>query len=359
VANPYRHGGSEAAKRFFEDGFRKVFESVRLTAFSDLPITVYYAFKQSELDDDGEASSGWETLLDGMISSRWSITATWPMRSERGGRMLSVDTNALASSIVLVLRPRPDSAPSTDRRGFIAALHAELPQALRELQHGLIAPVDLPQAAIGPGMAVFSRYSSVIEADGTPMPVRAALARINEVLDQVLNEQEGDFDGPTRFAIAWYRQHGYGTGTFGDADNMARARSTAVEGLDRDGILTSRGGKVTLLRPADLPADYDVLADERTGAWEATQHLIRLLAADGIAAAGQFLGHARSRPDGAVDPELVKELTYLLFRIAEANGWVKDALSFNTLATSWAEIADSMNGRPADEQGSFDFNSDD
>jgi putative DNA methylase len=359
VANPYRHGGSKAAKRFFEDGFRKVFESVRLTASSDLPITVYYAFKQSEIDDDGEASSGWETLLDGMVGSRWSITATWPMRSERGGRMLSVDTNALASSIVLVLRPRPDDAPSTDRRGFIAALHAELPQALRELQHGLIAPVDLPQAAIGPGMAVFSRYSSVIEADGSPMPVRAALSRINEVLDQVLNEQEGDFDGPTRFAIAWYRQHGYSAGTFGDADNMARARSTAVEGLDRDGILTSRAGKVALLRPTDLPADYDVFTDERTGTWEATQHLIRLLEVEGIPAAGAFLAQARSRPDGAVDPELVKELTYLLFRIAEAHGWVKDALAFNTLATSWAEIGDSMDGRPADEQGAFDFTPDD
>lgn len=273
--------------------------------------------------------------------------------------MLSTGTNALGSSTVLVLRPRPDNAPSIDRRGFITALQAELPQALRELQHGLIAPVDLPQSVIGPGMTVFTRYSVVIEADGTPMPVRAALARINEVLDQVLNEQEGDFDGPTRFAIAWYRLHGYGTGTFGDADNMAHGRSTAVESLARDGILTSRAGKVTLLRPADLPADYDVLTDERTGVWEATQHLIRLLEAEGIPAAGEFLARARSRPDGAVDPELVKELTYLLFRIAEAHSWVKDALAFNTLATSWAEIGDSMDARPADEQGSFEFPSDD
>ena len=193
-----------------------------------------------------------------MIRSGWAITATWPMRSERGGRMLRVGTNALASSIVLALRPRPDDAPTTDRRGLIAALHDELPDALRKLQQGAIAPVDLPQAAIGPGMAVFSRYAKVIENDGTTMTVRSALARINEILDQVLNEQEGDFDAATRFAIAWYRQHGYATGKFGVADDLARARNTAVETMVRDGILTSAAGKVTLLSPANMPEDYDV-----------------------------------------------------------------------------------------------------
>ena len=246
VANPYRHHGKEGAREFFEDGFRRVFARARETALSDFPITVYYAFKQSDSGDDGTASTGWETLLDGMIRSGWAITATWPMRSELSSRMLSHGTNALASSIVLALRPRADDAPTTDRRGLIAALHGELPDALRKLQQGAIAPVDLPQAAIGPGMAVFSRYAKVIENDGTAMTVRSALARINEILDQVLNEQEGDFDAATRFAIAWYRQHGYATGTFGVADNLARARNTAVETLVRDGILTSAAGKVTL-----------------------------------------------------------------------------------------------------------------
>ena len=188
--------------------------------------------------------------------------------------MLGQGTNALASSIVLALRPRPDDAPTTDRRGLIAALHDELPDALRKLQQGAIAPVDLPQAAIGPGMAVFSRYAKVIENDGTTMTVRSALARINEILDQVLNEQEGDFDAATRFAIAWYRQHGYATGKFGVADDLARARNTAVETLVRDGILTSAAGKVTLLSPSNMPEGYDVLADDRVGAWEVLHHLI-------------------------------------------------------------------------------------
>ncbi|WP_211192377.1 DUF1156 domain-containing protein [Actinoplanes sp. TBRC 11911] len=344
VANQYRQGGREAAKRFFENGFRKVFARVRSSAWPDLPITVYYAFKQSDSDDDGAASTGWETLLDGMIQSRWCVTATWPMRSELGNRIRSQGSNALASSIVLVLRPRAANAPSIDRRGFIAALQAELPKALRDLQQGVIAPVDLPQAAIGPGMAVFSRYSSVIEADGSPMPVRAALARINEVLDQVLNEQEGDFDGPTRFAVAWYRQHGYTTGKFGDADNVARARGTAVESLDRDGILTSRAGKVTLLRPTELPAGYDPRDDDRISVWEVTHHLVRALETEGIPAAGQMLMHARARAGGGIDANLVKELAFLLFRVADGSGWAKDAVSFNNLATSWTEITDAAGG---------------
>lgn len=338
VANPYRHHGKDHARQFFETGFRSVFAKARMAARENLPITVYYAFKQLESSDDGAGSSGWETLLDGMVGSGWSITATWPMRTEGSGRILARDKNALASSIVLALRPRPDDAPTTDRRGLIAALQMELPQALRELQQGAIAPVDLPQAAIGPGMAVFSRHSSVIEADGSAMTVRSALTRINEILDQVLNEQEGDFDPTTRFAIAWYRQHGHGTGKFGEADNLARARNTSVDAMARHGILTSAAGKVTLRKPADLSPAYDVLADEDLSVWEAMHHLIRVLEGEGLSPAGDLLAAALSRPDGAVDADLVKELAFLLFSIAEKNGWTKDALSFNTLATSWPEI---------------------
>ncbi len=304
VANPYRHDGKAGAKDFFEDGFRRVFARARETALADFPITVYYAFKQSDAGDDGTASTGWETLLDGMIRSRWTITATWPMRSELSNRMLSQGTNALASSIVLALRPRPEHAPTIDRRGLIAALYDELPDALRKLQQGTISPVDLPQAAIGPGMAVFSRYAKVIENDGTPMTVRSALARINEILDQVLNEQEGDFDSATRFAIAWYRQHGYATGKFGVADDLARARNTAVETMVRDGILTSTAGNVTLLSPADMPEGYDVLADDRVDAWKVMHHLMAFLQRDGLPIAGAFLASAHEHPDGTIDTEL-------------------------------------------------------
>jgi putative DNA methylase len=357
VANAYRHGGKAGAKKFFEAGFQQVFSNARETALSDFPITVYYAFKQSDEGADGTSSTGWETLLDGMIRSGWVITATWPMRSERGGRMISIATNALASSIVLALRPRAADAPTTDRRGLISALHDELPEALRKLQQGAIAPVDLPQAAIGPGMAAFSRYSKVIENDGTAMTVRSALARINEILDQVLNEQEGDFDAATRFGIAWYREHGYDTGKFGVADGLARARNTAVATLVRDGILTSAAGKVTLLAPTALPEQYDVFSDDRVGIWEALHHLIAILERDGLQAAGVFLARAQERPDGAIDFELVKELAFLLFSIAEKSGRTQDALAFNAVATAWPEIVQAarMTQGDAAEQVELDF----
>jgi putative DNA methylase len=363
VANPYRHDGRDGAKRFFEEGFRRVFTRAREAAMPDFPITVYYAFKQSESDDEGQASTGWETLLEGMIRSGWAITSTWPIRSELSNRMLGAGKNALASSIVLSLRPRPDDAPTTDRRGFIDALQAELPDALKELQQGLIAPVDLPQAVIGPGMAVFSRYSGVLEPDGSKMTVRAALARINEILDQVLNEQEGDFDATTRWAIQWYRQNGYIVGKYGEAELLANARNADIKAMERDGILTSGGGKVRLIKPSELPGDYDVLADERTSSWEALHHLIRILERDGLASAGDLLARALSRTDGMVEAELVKELAFLLFSIAEKNGWTKDALSFNALATSWAEVTAAtkraQEAGPVATQGAFDFDAGD
>lgn len=360
VANPYRHSGKAGAKDFFEDGFRRVFAHARESATGNFPITVWYAFKQSESDASGEASTGWETLLEGMIRSGWEITSTWPNRSEMGNRMIASGNNALASSIVLSLRPRPDDAPTIDRRGFISVLEAELPSALRRLQQGQIAPVDMPQAAIGPGMAVFSRYSAVLEPDGKKMTVRSALSRINEILDQVLNEQEGDFDSTSRFAIAWYRSHGYSVGKFGDADNLARARNTSVDVMDRDEILTSRAGNVQLIKPANLPLDYDVQKDSHTSNWEALHHLIKVLERDGIAPAGDFLQAALSRPDAAVDPDLVKELAHLLFRVAESNGWTKDALSFNNLVTSWPEVLEVARTakKPTQTQGAFEFDED-
>jgi putative DNA methylase len=356
VADPFRRGSQEQADEFFEHGFVQVFERIRRDTPSDYPISVFYAFKQAETEEHGTASTGWEVLLEGMIRSGWEITATWPLRTERTGRMRDIDSNALASSIVLACRPRPGNAVATSRREFLGALHAELPSRLKELQQGFIAPVDLAQAAIGPGMAVFSRYSRVIEADGGEMTVRTALVLINQTLDEVLTEQEGDFDPTTRFAIGWYRQHGYGIGRFGDADNMARARNTAVDAMDRDGILTSRAGKVALYKPADLDADYDVLSDLHVSVWEAMHHLIRVLEIDGVGPTGDFLVAARSRPDAAVDVDLVKELAFLMFSIAEKNGWAKDALSFNALATSWADIgAASQTIRADDGQITLDF----
>lgn len=338
VANPYRHHGADGARQFFEDGFTTVFQNARAHATDQFPITVFYAFKQAESTTEGSSSAGWETLLQGMVRSGWMVTGTWPMRSELSNRMLARDTNALASSVVLALRPRPDDAPTVDRRAFIAALHEELPSRLRELQHGVIAAVDLPQATIGPGMAVFSRYAKVLEGDGSAMSVRSALARINEVRDEVHSEMEGDFDATTRFAINWYRQYGYTTGPFGFADNMARARNTSVAAMDRAGILIARAGKVTLLAPAGLPTDYDPLNDLDISAWEVLHHLIRVLESDGVEAAGRFLSYVGNRNDGGTDPALVKELAFLLFSIADANKWARDAISFNNVVTSWPDV---------------------
>lgn len=335
VANPFRHGGREGAQNFFEDGFRQVFASARKTALPDFPITVYYAFKQSDTVNGDAGSTGWETLLEGMIGAGWCVTATWPLRSERGGRMVSVGTNALASSIVLALRPRPDDAPRTDRRRFIASLKAELPSALKELQQGAIAPVDLPQAAIGPGMAVFSRYSAVLEDDGSTMAVRSALARINEVLDEVLVAQEGDFDADTRFAIAWFRQYGFDSGNYGDADNIARARNASIDHLDQAGILTSRAGKVTLIAPDRLDIDYDPASDPLISTWEVVMHLTRILAAEGIPAASALL----ARVPASVERDLCKELAFLMFSISETRKQTKLAVEFNALGTAWNEIA--------------------
>jgi putative DNA methylase len=356
VANAYRHDGAEGAKEFFESGFRQVFANARASANPNFPITVWYAFKQSDDTGEGTSSSGWETLLDGMIRGGWVITATWPNRSELANRMMASGMNALASSIVLALRPRPDGAPTIDRRGLISALQAELPDALRRLQQGAIAPVDLPQAAIGPGMAVFSRYDKVLEADGSAMSVSSALSRINEILDQVLSEQEGDFDTTTRFALAWYRQHGYATGDFGDADNLARARNISVESMDRAAILISRAGNVKLIMPDAMPANYDVRADESVSTWEVLHHAIRILEVDGVPAAGAFLAAGQRRLDGAVDPDLVKELAFLLFSIAEKKGRAKEALSFNAIAQSWGDVITAAQEPAADGvQAEFDY----
>ncbi|KJR08947.1 DUF1156 domain-containing protein [Gordonia sihwensis] len=340
VANPYRHNGKEGAHKFFEEGFRDVFRRARENAYADYPITVYYAFKQQDSSKGGQSSTGWETLLEGMIRSGWQITATWPMRTEGSGRLLAKDTNALASSIVLALRPRPEDAPRVDRRAFLARLRNELPASLRELQQGAIAPVDLPQAAIGPGMAIFSEYNAVLEDDGSKMTVRTALQRINAILDEVLGELENDFDAPTRFALTWFRQNGFDSGKFGDAESLANARSISLDGMERSGILTKGGGRVALIAPTDMPADYDPSTDSSISQWEVVMHLVRVLDSEGIPAASTLLSLV---PD-AVDTDLCRELASLLFKLAEDRKSTALAVSFNGLGAAWSDIARGARG---------------
>ena len=336
VANPYRHGGRDGARDFFEGGFRTVFANARRSANPAYPMTVYYAFKQSETNAAGRTSTGWSTILEGMIRSGWTITATWPMRSERGGRMTSVGTNALASSIVLVLRPRPEDAPMTDRRSLMRELRRTLPEAVETLRSGGIAPVDLAQAAIGPGMSVFSRYSRVISPDGTDMSVSEALTQINAVLDEVLGEQEGDLDPDTRWCLTWFDAHGFTEGPYGEAETLASARNASIDALKRSGVLTSGGGRVGLIAPADLPDDYDPRTDDRISHWEVVIHLARALDRRGIDEAGRLLSAAAERGLGA---DILQSLAYRLYSLAEKHGWTEAGLLFNALGGSWPEIA--------------------
>ncbi|MFV9506667.1 MAG: DUF1156 domain-containing protein, partial [Oscillochloridaceae bacterium umkhey_bin13] len=278
VANPYRHGGKERAEAFFLSGMTRTMRRLAELSHPAFPITIYYAFKQSETDEKNETSStGWETFLDAVIDAGFALTGTWPMRTEGDNRRVGIGANALASSIVLVCRPRSQEAPTATRRDFLAALKAELPTALRLLQAGNIAPVDLAQASIGPGMGVYTRYDKVIDASGKPLSVREALALINATLDEVLAEQEGDFDADTRWALAWFEQYGFDAGEYGVAETLSKAKNTSVGGMVSAGLIASGAGKVRLLRPEELPAQWDPTADSRLTVWEMTHHLVRVL----------------------------------------------------------------------------------
>jgi len=357
VANPYRHDGRKGAQEFFIKGFNSVFARIRETANLTLPLTVYYAYKQQDASGDGTSSTGWHTLLDGLIEAGWEVTATWPMRTERSARIISFGTNALASSIVLACRPRAEDAPATTRRAFVAALKSELPEALRRLIQGSIAPVDLAQAAIGPGISVFSRYSRVREADGSDMSVRDALLLINSTLDEVIGEQESDFDPDTRFAVKWYRQYGWNQEHSGIADQLARSSDTSIPALERGGIFEAKGGKARLLAPSHLEGAWDAAADEHVSVWEATVRLAAVMAKDGADKVAELLPSVQTR----VNLDAVKELGFLLFHEAEKKKDTKDAIVFNGLVSAWGDVNEQARkyaSTPRSSQQEFDFDED-
>ena len=308
VATPYRHGGREKADSFFLDGMTRALRRLAEQAHSTIPVTIYYAFRQSERRRyAGIGGTGWETFLEALIGAGFTLSGTWPMRTELGNRILANDTNVLASSIVLVCRPRPANAQSIARREFRQALRTEVSEALLHLQGSYIAPVDLAQASIGPGMAVFTRCREVLNADGSPMSVRDALALINATLDEVLAEQEGDFDADSRWALAWFEQLGFTEGDYGLAETLSKAKNTSVDGLVRAGIVESRRGTVRLFQPDELDPDWNPAADRRLTVWEMTHHLIRAL---------EFGGE----PDAAVlaatlgsQAEAARDLAYRLY----------------------------------------------
>jgi len=332
VASPYRHGNKQKAEKFFLDGMTRAMQRLAEQAHPAFPVTIYYAFKQAEKKADGGTSStGWETFLEAVLEAGFAISGTWPMRTENSSRMIGQGTNALASSIVLVCRRRAAEAPVATRREFISALQEELPVAFSHLKESNIAPVDLAQAAIGPGMAIYTRFRRVVDAEGNSLPVREALALINQVLDEILAEAEGDIDADSRWALAWFEQFGFAEGDFGTAETLSKAKNTSVAGLVEAGIILSQGGKVRLLRPEELPADWEPESDKRLTVWELTHHLIRVLA-EGESVAAELAVKMGGRAENA------RDLAYRLYNLCERQQRAAEALAYNSLILSWPEI---------------------
>ena len=353
VAIPYRfEGGKQEAKEFFESGMLKAFEQIHKYVNESLPLTVYYAFKQSETETDHEgsdqtASSGWETMLAALIKAGFSITGTWPIRTELANRSLAMNTNALASSIVLVCRKRPSTLLATSRRDFVNTLRQELVPAIKQLQASNLAPVDLAQSAIGPGMSVFSRYTQVLEADGTPMTVRTALQIINQEIDAVFAEQEGDIDGDSRFCLDLYSQYAFGEMKFGEADVLARAKNTSVSKLVSDRVVVAQRGIVRLLKREEITGRLNPKQ-----AWSLTQRLTHTLDKEGNTGVAQLM---MTIVTARADLEKARTLAYRLYILAERKGWTSEANVYNSLVIAWPDIqsklAELMTGQQKPIQG--------
>ncbi|WP_270672317.1 DUF1156 domain-containing protein [Aeromonas sp. QDB17] len=354
VATPYRHGSKEGAEAFFLDGMGKAIHQLAEQAHPAFPVTIYYAFKQSETKSDGTSSAGWETFLQAVIDAGFAISGTWPMRTEMGNRMISSGTNALASSVVLVCNKRKVDADTISRRQFIRELNRVLPEALDAMTQGStdalghsqspVAPVDLSQAIIGPGMGIFSQYASVLEADGSKMSVKTALQLINRFL------AEDDFDHDTQFCLHWFEQQGWRVGKFGEADVLARAKGTSVQGLQEAGVISAGQGEVQLLKWAELPTDWAPERDSRTPVWEGLHQLIRILNSEGASGAGSMLGRLTDKSDA------IRSLAYRLYTLCERKGWASDARAYNELVTAWEAMQSAMaEGGQMGENLSWDF----
>ncbi|NEH32400.1 DUF1156 domain-containing protein [Rhizobium ruizarguesonis] len=334
VATRYRHGGQEAAELFFLNGMRQAVSNMALSSSNDFPATIYYAFKQSEIEQEGISSTGWATFLQAVVEAGYSVVGTWPMRTEMANRMVASGTNALANSVVLVCRKKNSSAEVITRAEFIRALKRELPPAITELQAANIAPADMPQSAIGPGMGVFSRYKAVLESDDNPMSVKTALQLINKELDEYLGGIQGEFEADTRFAITWFEQHGMGKGDYGTANSIATARGISVDSVKHAGIVESAAGKVRILSREELDEDWDPEDDRHLTVWECLQHLVRLHEKDGIShdtavLLKKIITHA----------EAVKDLAYCLYDIsANKRKDAKEATAYNALIADWTEL---------------------
>ena len=331
IATPYRHGGSiDEAKDFFEDGMLSACKQMYQYSREDIPVTIYYAYKQSDSDANGTASSGWETMLSAIIKAGFTINGTWPMSTERSARTVGIGANALASSIVLVCRKRPENAPQTTKKNLVNALRRELRPALKKLQDSNIAPVDLAQSAIGPGMGVFSQYKRVLEADGTPMSVRSALQIINEEIDLYFNEQIGSMDTASRFCVDLYTQCAYNDIKYGEAEVLANAKGTSIPMMASHGVLYAKAGVVHLVERDNLPEKVD---SNEGNIWMLTQQLTRAMATGGV----ESCAHIIFNMFGS-NAENAKDLAYRLYTIAERKGWANEAYAYNALVVAWPDI---------------------
>ena len=331
VANRYQHGSKEAAERHFQSGMAEFMVQVAQHQPPDVPATIYYAYKATETKDGEIRTTGWDTFLQAVIDAGLQVGGTWPLRTENRSRLVAQGTNALASSIVLACRPRPGSAATATRGEFIAALRQELPEAVRVLQSGNIRPVDMAQSTIGPGIRVFSRYERVMEADGSSMPVSAALAIINNVLGEVLDGAEADLDADTRFALTWFAEHGYSPGLSGDADSVARAKNTSLAGIGASGVGEARAGEFRLFERSELDPDWSPEEDDRATVWEATQYMAAALERSESEAA-ELLNDLGSDGDRA------RQLAYLLYQVANDRGWASEAGVYDSLIAAWPSL---------------------
>ncbi|MGZ4314195.1 MAG: DUF1156 domain-containing protein [Gaiellaceae bacterium] len=334
ISDPTRHGDDKiAAKDYFIDGLRETFDGLATCSRPDLPMLVVYAFKQQEAEKDGVVSTGWEAVLEALIGAGLSIVGTWPIHGTGSARARGLSSNALATYVLLVCRPRPDDAPMATFSEFRSALKVRLKDAVAALRAASLAPVDLAQAVVGPGMEIFSGYTRVLQANGSTTSVREALGVINAALDEVFEEQEADFDPDTRWAVAWFEQYGLGSGPFGVADGLARAKNTALNGLEQAGVVAAKAGVVRLLGVADLPTDWDPRTDDRLTVWEATHQLLAALSEKGEQGAADLL-----RLLGGFG-EVARELSYRLHAISDRKKWSDEARQYNGLVVAWPEIA--------------------
>lgn len=337
------------------DGMTSAIHNLAELAHPAFPVTIYYAFKQSETKESSTTSKGWVTFLEAVIQAGFSIDGTWPVRTENATRLIGSGTNALASSIVLVCRKREMNADSISRRDFQRQLREKMPDALETMIGGEtgqtpIAPVDLAQAAIGPGMAIYSKCVAVLNQDGTRMSVHDALVLINRAITEYLSPDSGNFDADTQFCSSWFEQYGWSSGQFGEADTLARAKGTSVDGVKASGVAESGSGKVRLLRWAEYESDWDPTKDERTPIWEACHQMIRRLNNHGESAAGELL--AKMPENG----EAIRQLAYHLYTLCERKKWTEEARAYNELIASWRAIVDaSHDAGHKDEQRGLEF----